>query len=142
MKLTIELVPRTSWYSNVRSNVSPSEWDKLRKSSYAAAGYKCEICGGKGKKHPVECHEEWEYVIEDEERIQRLVKLLSLCPDCHKVKHPGLAQINGQIHIVLKQLMKVNGMSHDRASAYIDEAFMLWDERSAYDWRLDIDLIK
>ena len=107
MKLHIELVPRTSWYSNVRSNVPPSQWDKLRRASYAAAGYKCEICGGKGHKHPVECHEEWDYVIEDGERIQRLKKLISLCPNCHKVKHPGLAQIKGELHIVVKQLMKV-----------------------------------
>ena len=27
MKLTIELVPQTAWYSNVRSNVSKAEWD-------------------------------------------------------------------------------------------------------------------
>ena len=29
MKLTIELVPSTAWYSNVRSNVSKEEWDKI-----------------------------------------------------------------------------------------------------------------
>ena len=59
MKLTIELVPQTAWYSNVRSNVTKSEWDVLRKACYKAAGYKCEVCSGKGPKHPVECHEMW-----------------------------------------------------------------------------------
>ena len=61
MKLTIELVPSTAWYSNVRSNVTSSQWDVLRKECYKNAGYKCEVCGGKGPKHPVECHEIWEY---------------------------------------------------------------------------------
>lgn len=30
-KLTIELVPKTCWFSNVRSNVTPSQWNKLKK---------------------------------------------------------------------------------------------------------------
>ena len=50
MKLTIELVPKTSWYSNVRSNVSRSQWDKLRKKCYLNADYKCEVCGDTGIK--------------------------------------------------------------------------------------------
>ena len=29
--LKIELVPQTSWYSNLRSNISANDWDKLRK---------------------------------------------------------------------------------------------------------------
>ena len=32
-KLTIELVPRTCFYSNVRSNLPDKEWDRLRKIS-------------------------------------------------------------------------------------------------------------
>lgn len=43
MKLTIELVPSTAWYSNVRSNVTQAEWDVLRKECYKKAGYVCEI---------------------------------------------------------------------------------------------------
>jgi hypothetical protein len=50
MKLTIELVPKTSWYSNVRSNVSKDEWDKIKKKCYIKANYKCEICNGIGDK--------------------------------------------------------------------------------------------
>ena len=64
-KLTIELVPQTSWYTNVRSNVSKEQWDVIRKKCYAQANNVCEICGDTGKnqgyKHNVECHEIWEY---------------------------------------------------------------------------------
>ena len=70
MKLTIELVPQSSWGNNLRSeaNLSKGQWDKLRKESYRKANYKCEICGEKGPKWPVECHEIWHY---DDEKHTR-----------------------------------------------------------------------
>lgn len=69
--LTIELVPSTSWYSNVRSMVKPEEWDILRRISYKEAQYRCKICHGQGTKHPVECHEIWEY--DDAKHTQTLM---------------------------------------------------------------------
>ena len=88
--LTIELVPSTCWFSNVRDHVSKSIWDKLRKATYRQSNYRCEICGDRGSKHPVECHEIWHY--DDDKYIQTLTGLTALCPDCHRVKHIGLAQ--------------------------------------------------
>jgi len=82
MKLTIELVPSTAWYSNVRSNVSKEVWDIIRKKSYAKANYKCEVCGdvgtNQGVGHKVECHEIWHY--DDDSHTQTLTGLISLCP--------------------------------------------------------------
>src|SRR5688500_8134041 len=46
--LTVELVPRTCWFSNLRSELSQDEWDRLRRSVYERAGNRCEVCGGKG----------------------------------------------------------------------------------------------
>src|ERR1035437_976435 len=92
-KLTIELIPSTCHYSNVRTTVKPIEWNKIRFLSYAAADNMCEVCKDTGKnqgyKHNVECHEIWEY--DDVNHIQRLVKLISLCVHCHQVKHIGRA---------------------------------------------------
>jgi len=44
-QITIELVPQTSWFVNVRSMVSTEDWDTLRKESYRNSNYKCKICG-------------------------------------------------------------------------------------------------
>jgi len=140
MKLTIELVPRTSWYNNVRSNVSKERWDELRNHCYNKAGHKCEICGSTGKKqgfgHDVECHEIWEY--DEYHHVQRLVGLIALCPLCHKVKHAGLARVNGEEQLVLNQLMKVNNMGEYDAIDYLAESFTIWDERSVFEWNVDI----
>ena len=106
-RLTVELVPSTCWWSNVRSHVAPAVWERLRRATAAAAGNRCEICGGRGRRHPVECHEVWDY--DDTTRVQRLVRLIALCPACHEVKHLGLAAKRGRHGAALAHLARVNG---------------------------------
>ena len=76
--LTIELVPRTSFYQNLRNMLPTGDWDILRRESYQRNLYRCEICDGAGPNWPVECHEIWDY--DDEFNIQTLIGLQSLCP--------------------------------------------------------------
>jgi hypothetical protein len=140
MKLTIELVPQTAWYSNVRSNVTKGQWDVLRKECYSNAGYQCEICKGRGPKHPVECHEIWDY--NDETCEQTLKGLIALCPDCHKVKHMGYARISGNYDRALAHLAKVNGLTEEEADAYVHHCFEKWEERSQKEWKLDITILE
>ena len=138
--LTIELVPATCWYTNARSHVPAAEWDILRRAVYRRANNRCEVCGGRGHRHPVECHEVWHY--DDVTRVQRLVRLTALCPPCHQVKHIGLANVQGKLPRALNHLAKVNGWSTGEARAYVDEAFERWSRRSAHDWQLDISLLE
>lgn len=139
-KLTIELVPQSTWGDNLRSRLPPGKWDQLRKASYAGAGFKCEVCGGVGNKHPVECHEIWEY--DDVNHVQYLLGLVSLCPACHECKHYGRAQAVGRGEIALNHLMKVNDWSPKEANIYIAQAFAKWRERSRFSWRLDLSKLK
>jgi 5-methylcytosine-specific restriction endonuclease McrA len=140
MKLTIELVPKTCWYTNVRSNVSKSEWDVIRKHCYEKSNHICEICGdtgfNQGARHAVECHEIWSY--DDNNFIQKLEGLISLCPMCHKTKHVGLAQMNGQLDRVAKHLSKVNNIKLKESYDYIDESFKIWSDRSKFEWEINI----
>jgi 5-methylcytosine-specific restriction endonuclease McrA len=139
-KLTIELVPSTCWYSNVRSEISTEEWDKLKKQSYRQASYRCEVCGGQGENHPVECHEIWHY--DDDLRVQTLKGLISLCPTCHEVKHIGLAQINGRYEQAAAHLAKVNGWTEEQTDLYIERSFEIWQKRSQVQWQLDISYLE
>ena len=137
--LEIELVPETSWFTNLRSELTPPQWDALRKRVYRRAGYRCEICGGKGPQWPVEAHEEWTYHPEGRQELRRIV---ALCPDCHKCKHPGLAQLNGETERVIVHLMKVNAQTRAETDAQLRDAFTLWRERSARAWTLDIARVR
>lgn len=145
MKLTIELVPQSSWGNNLRSeaNLSKAQWDKLRKASYKQAGYKCEVCGGKGSKWPVECHEIWEY--DDQNKTQTLKGLISLCPTCHKVKHIGrtLSVEPPEVQSrVLHKLASVNNLTPQETEDYIVQVFEVWNERSQHQWTLDLSWLE
>jgi 5-methylcytosine-specific restriction endonuclease McrA len=131
MKLTIELVPRNSYFKNIRSIVSEKRWDEIRKKAYKKANHQCEICGNKGR---MECHETWSY----ENGIQKLTGLITLCSACHEVKHYGLAEIKGNAKRAYEHLKKINELSEEEAYNCVEEAFNTWRERNKVRWTLDI----
>lgn len=143
-KLTIELIPRSAWDNNLRSYLTGSQWDKVRKKCYAEANHKCEICGGQdpgrlAKGHsPVDCHERWAF----EDGQVKLYGLIALCPRCHEVKHIGLAEQRGNLSRAVSHFMKVNGMSRVDSMAYIKEAAKIWKLRSQQEWTLNIDYLE
>jgi hypothetical protein len=143
LKLTTELVPSTLWYTNLRSLITKKQWDIIRKKCYSDANYKCEICGDTGQiqgvTHNVDCHEIWQY--DDKLHIQKLIGLIALCPNCHLVKHPGYAHSQGKSELVIRQLVKINNMTVDQAIEYIENAFIIWKERSQYKWTTDISYV-
>ena len=142
-KLTVELVPTTCFFSNVRSELPKKEWDRLRKESYKKAKHKCEICGSNGRKqgykHPVECHEIWEY--DDKNKIQKLKGLISLCPRCHQVKHLGRTTVIGRQAVAFKHMELVNGWAHKQVVTYVAEVFLKHRWRSQFQWKLDVGIL-
>lgn len=138
--LTIELVPETCWFSNVRSNVKKIDWEKLKTLTFRKASYRCEICNKRGEKWPVECHEIWEY--NDIHKIQTLKGLISLCPPCHQVKHIGFANVQGAGEAAALHLSQVNDWDMATTYKYIDEQFLIWQERSKHEWSLDVSWLK
>lgn len=139
MKLSIELVPSSCWYSNVRSNVRSETWERLQCATFHKAGHVCEICAGTGDTHPVEAHEVWIY--DDHRLIQRLDRLISLCPRCHEIKHIGLAIKSGNAKRALTWLSTVNEITPSEALVYVQRAFQIHKIRSQFQWQLDIKLL-
>jgi len=86
IRLGVELVPQPLWGTSIARRY-PRQWAKLRRGCYRAAGYRCEICGGRGLRHPVEAHERWRYDDDGDRGVQTLDGLIALCPDCHATKH-------------------------------------------------------
>lgn len=141
-KLTIELVPSTSFYKNVRSILPTSEWDRLRKESYAKAKFKCQICKGsgldQGYKHALECHEIWSY---KKDGTQLLTGLISLCPRCHQVKHIGRSVMVGLKRKTFAHIGKVNKWKPDEVKAYVGFCFQEHKERSKIKWNLNVGIL-
>ena len=141
-KLTCELVPRTCFYSNVRSVLPTSVWDKLRKASYAKAKFKCEICKAsgldQGYKHALECHEIWDYTADG---TQMLKGLTSLCPRCHQAKHIGRSIAMGYKAKIFKHIADVNKWDLKLVEAYVGACFQEHKERSKIKWALNIRIL-
>ncbi|TAL63655.1 MAG: HNH endonuclease [Burkholderiaceae bacterium] len=139
LRLSIELVPRSCWYSNVRSNVRASTWDRLQAHCFERAKFRCEICGGVGPAHPVECHEIWSYL--DAMQVQRLDGLIALCPMCHEVKHIGRAIQTNRLPQCMLHLARVNQLTAEQALGQVKAALATHSERSARQWRLDLSFL-
>jgi len=140
--LTLELVPASSWGDNLRSRLRPGQWDRVRKRTYQQGRYRCEICGGKGTRHPVEAHEIWSY--DDVNHVQRLVGMIALCPTCHMSKHIGRTLSVSAEHVqdrVLAHIMRVNHWSEDLLLRELESAFAVHAQRSQFEWTVDISFI-
>ncbi len=135
--LTVELVPSTAWRKNLRSMLSSSQWDSIRRAAYVRAGRRCTACGRPGR---LEAHEVWEY--DDDAHIQRLVDVVALCHDCHMVKHLGYASTQGKASRAIAHLARVNGWSLEDAKLYLEAQFELWARRSRHQWQLDLSWLE
>ncbi|MBO4209336.1 DUF5710 domain-containing protein [Micromonospora echinofusca] len=140
--LFVDLVPRTCWFTNVRSCVATKDWERLRRMVVGRAGQRCEVCDRSAapqQKRWLEVHERWSY--DDADLVQRLGRLICLCTDCHTVTHFGLAQIKGLEQQAFGHLMSVTGMTASQARTHVEGAFQLWERRSRVTWRLDLSIL-
>jgi len=141
--LFVDLVPNTCWFSNVRSYIHPSDWDRVRNHIYERTQYICECCGINTKINSVngqlEAHERWNY--NEENKVQKLMRIVSLCHQCHQSTHMGLAGVLGKRKEAESHLKQVCNFSDEQVKIHISEAFALWRKRNENDWELDITLI-
>lgn len=140
--LFVDLIPRSCWFTNARKCIHPSDWDRVRSYVYSRVQYHCEACGIDTRHSPtrIECHERWDYIYS--QRVQKLVRLIALCKECHEATHMGLANIRDRGTEAKGHLMTVTGMNNEEADIHIGQAFSLWRDRSRETWKLDLSLLK
>lgn len=137
LKLTVDLVPKTSWRRNLRDQVSRSVWDRLRKQVFAEANFKCQICGAEGR---LNCDELWEF--DEKNHVQRLKGFRAVCSMCHHVKHFGKSSIlaeEGKLNLekMIKHFMSVNKVPRMVFKEHLAAAMNIWEQLSQYEWTID-----
>lgn len=140
-KLYIELVPRPLWGVNLRNYLGKEKWRDLSKKVAKDAGYRCEVCGGRGPKHPVECHEIWDYSVWG---TQKLKGFIALCPDCHKIKHWGRTQLfsdEAELSRLIGHFCNINGVTENHFAMHKTEAFAWWQRANKIDWESDFQSV-
>ncbi len=139
MKLDFELVPESCWYSNLRSILSPAQWDVVRREAYARANGRCMICGAPAKR--LEAHERWEY--DEANAVQKLADVVAVCHSCHEVIHIGRTQLLGGEERAAAHFMKVNGCSYAEYRKALGEANALHRRCNLVpEWKLDLGYLK
>lgn len=139
LKLDFEMVPDSCWYSNLRSILSPEQWNVVRRDAYARAKGKCMICGAPSAR--LEAHERWSY---DEERcVQKLETVVAVCKSCHEVMHIGRTSLLGNERQASEHFMKVNNCSYTEYRKALGEANEAHARRNKVaEWKLDITWLK
>lgn len=137
LKLAVEFVPKPLWRSNLWSLIEEAEWTRIRQKVYADAGHRCEICG----VHPdrLEAHEVWHY--DDDNFIQKLVRLVALCRPCHQVKHFARSRIHcskEEIERLIRHFTTVNRCDARTLADHYDSEMAKWRQRSTHEtWKVD-----
>lgn len=117
LKLTIDLLPRGAWGSNLSKSLSQRDWDILRRAAYERAGYKCCICGAGGQ---LEAHEVWDFDIETE--TQTLIEIIGICKSCHMVKHFRHTKLIGGEKQAKQHFIKINECDEATFEAHFETA--------------------
>ncbi len=138
-KLNFELVPEECWHANLRSILSPAQWDEVRKDAYARAGGGCMICGARTGR--LEAHERWSY--DERKKLQKLETVVAICHRCHEVVHIGRTQLLGRGMDAMEHFMKVNGCTQSDFHEALGEANREYLERNKIEgWTTDISWLK
>jgi hypothetical protein len=146
-QLRADLLPSSTWGSNLRGVFSREEWDALRIPVCTAAGNLCEVCGAEvhmdnGRKRRPDCHELWIFERRDGRNIQRLNRLIALCPDCHRAQHIGLAGVNAETGLVIAKLRAVNNWTEAQAQQELNRAWGEYERRQRCRWDLDLSALR
>lgn len=142
-----DMLPENVWGSNLRGILSKADWDRLRIPVCEAAGNRCEVCGqpgydpDAGRPRRPDCHELWHFEVIAGLAVQRLARLIALCPDCHRVQHAGRASVRGELSMVVSQLRAVNSWADHEVRLALDNADERYRWRRRFDWDLDLSLL-
>lgn len=140
--LFVDLIPRSCWFTNVRTCVTQQDWERLRRPIFRRVGYTCEACGAtedRDLRRWLEAHERWHF--DERTGVQSLRRLIALCSSCHLVTHFGYANVQGRTDEALAHLRKVNGLTLAEALAHVHAAEDVWIARSARVWELDLSIL-
>lgn len=140
--LFVDLIPRSCWFTNVRSCIDAGSWQRLSRLTRQRAGHRCEVCSGQAQPQRgvhLEAHERWEYL--PQTGVQSLRRIVTLCTWCHLVTHWGYAQVSGREALARRHYKEVSGLDDHGVNHAVAEAFALWSERSQRSWTLDVSIL-
>jgi DNA helicase-2/ATP-dependent DNA helicase PcrA len=129
-RLSFEFVPQNLWCKNLRSELSQTDWDTIKKNVREKG--ECAFCHTKTDQ--LDAHERWIY--DDVHHIQKLLEIVPVCKSCHAAIHFGFTNTRGQeaAEKAMQWFMDINHLTELEAFTEYENACDLWTERSEYQW--------
>lgn len=140
-RLSVELIPGPVWGDNLRRRLSRGQWNTCKRYAQDLSNGVCAVCGGVGARHPVECHERWEFVEDRTPHVLRLIGLVALCPSCHGAVHFGHSVQVGYGEQARDHLAAVNGWTRGQVEEHVTETMRAWRSRSERAWVVDLSWV-
>lgn len=137
-ELYIDMIPKTSYFKNVRSLFNDTDWNLIRHHIYERSSHRCECCGVKRFKY-LDAHERWIY--DYETKTQKLIRIIALCRPCHQATHFGHSKKTKNIDKIKEHLKKVKKIDDIELENHIREAYNIWNDRNKIEWIIDTSII-
>lgn len=137
-ELYIDMIPKTSYFKNVRNLFNDTDWNLIRHHIYERSSHRCECCGVKRFKY-LDAHERWIY--DYETKTQKLIRIIALCRLCHQATHYGHSKKTKDIYKINEHLKKVKKINNEELDKHIQEAYNIWKDRNKIQWTIDTSII-
>ena len=130
-RLAIAPMPSSSAMASLAKLLPRPEWDRIRKSVYKRAGYRCQICGRDAR---LNCHEVWYH--NERTGCRWLMGFQALCDACHGVKHILSVRNRGTFDRLVQHFIEVNKGSFSDFASHLRLARLRQLQLNKREWRI------
>lgn len=143
-QIAVDFIPSQMWGLNCRSEMTQRQWQYISDYVRFRAGWACEFCARPTRarsKFWMIAHER--FVYDEKSMVMRLEAIISICPLCNDVAHPGNATLRGRsLRDIASHYAKVADIDLAEAVGRMKHAQDAFNRRSELgDFSLDISLI-
>ena len=137
-KLYIDMIPKTTYFKNVRSLFGENDWNLIRHHIYSRCDYRCECCNKKKNRY-LEAHERW--LFDETTQTQKLIRIIALCKLCHSATHYGHSKRTKNMDKINMHIKKINNYNDEELKNHIKESYDIWKSRNNIKWNLDFSIL-
>jgi len=134
LRLAIGPMPASSAMASLAKLLPMPEWDRIRRSVYKRAGYRCQICGRDAR---LNCHEVWYF--NKRTGYQWLMGFEALCDDCHGVKHMLSVRNRATFDRLARHFTEVNRVGYQEFQSHLRDARQKQVDLNKREWHVSFD---
>ncbi|MGS1026795.1 HNH endonuclease [Burkholderia glumae] len=143
--ISFHFIPNEQNKKNVRSYIEYThgnwkKWQEIRLHYFAKHNHVCQSCKKTFDDKGLNLHELWDF--NESSKIQKLIALIPLCPECHSIAHINRHKKEPEkIIALIEKYASYNKVSEDQSYADMDLAERERTHRQGIKYKLDMSLL-